>query len=166
MPEIESSFRVRHAQLSDVEILAHHRSAMFHDMGQLALEARGALTAATAHYLRAAMPAGDYLAWVAEDEAAPGQIIGGAGAQLRPIMPRPRDGADGLELGPEAIVLNVYVESAWRRRGVAAALMRTLLADLADRGVRRIVLHASDEGRQLYWRLGFTPTNEMRLTTG
>jgi len=166
MPEIESGFRVRPAQSSDVEILAHHRSAMFHDMGQLAPEAQGALTAATASYLRTAMPAGNYLAWVAEDGAEPGTIIGGAGAQLRPIMPRPRAGAAGLELGPEAIVLNVYVEPAWRRRGVAAALMRTLLADLADRGIRRIVLHASDEGRQLYERLGFTATNEMRLTTG
>jgi hypothetical protein len=29
--------------------------------------------------------------------------------------------------------------------------------------VRRIVLHASDDGRRLYERLGFVPTNEMRL---
>ena len=83
--------------------------------------------------------------------------------QLRPILPRPRTGTDDLELGPEAIVLNVYVEPAWRRRGVAETLMRVVLDALAARGIRRIVLHASDEGRRLYERIGFVPTNEMRL---
>ena len=81
----------------------------------------------------------------------------------RPILPRPRPGVDDVELGPEAIVLNVYVEPPWRRRGVAGALMRALLGALAARGVRRVVLHASAEGRRLYERLGFLPTNEMRL---
>ena len=83
--------------------------------------------------------------------------------QLRPILPRPGTDGDDLELGPEAIVLNVYVEPAWRRRGVAEALMRAVLNALAVRGIRRIVLHASDDGRRLYERLGFVPTNEMRL---
>jgi ribosomal protein S18 acetylase RimI-like enzyme len=55
------------------------------------------------------------------------------------------------------------VERTWRRRGIAEALMRTLLDDLAARRVCRIVLHASADGRRLYERLGFTPTNEMRL---
>jgi ribosomal protein S18 acetylase RimI-like enzyme len=44
--------------------------------------------------------------------------------------------------------------------------MRALLQELAGRGIRRIVLHASDEGRRLYERLGFVPTNEMRLGVG
>jgi ribosomal protein S18 acetylase RimI-like enzyme len=55
------------------------------------------------------------------------------------------------------------VEPDWRRRGVAEALMRAVLDVLALRGIRRIVLHASDDGRRLYERLGFVPTNEMRL---
>jgi hypothetical protein len=42
--------------------------------------------------------------------------------------------------------------------------MRALLSDLAARGVRRIVLHASEDGRPLYERLGFVATNEMRLS--
>jgi GNAT superfamily N-acetyltransferase len=161
--QTDPGLRVRPAQTGDIDTIAPHRAAMFHDMGQVAPHERAPLTQATAAYLRTAMPAGDYLAWVAEEIAA-GTIIGGAGAQLRPIMPRPGEGTSGLELGPEALVLNVYVEPAWRRRGVAIALMRTLLADLADRGIRRIVLHASDEGRQLYERLGFAQTSEMRLT--
>jgi hypothetical protein len=34
---------------------------------------------------------------------------------------------------------------------------------VAERNISRIVLHASYDGRRLYQRLGFVPTNEMRL---
>jgi ribosomal protein S18 acetylase RimI-like enzyme len=45
---------------------------------------------------------------------------------------------------------------------VGEALMRSLLNALTERNVRRIVLHASEDGRRLYERLGFVATNEMR----
>src|SRR5262245_6396566 len=162
MTSHQSSFVVRKASASDIEVIARHRAAMFRDMGQLAPHQEQALEHATASYLRDALPRGEYLAWVAEphDEAPP-SVIGGAGVQLRSILPRPRMGAAELELGPEAIVLNVYVEPGWRRRGVAEALMREVMDALAERGIRRVVLHASVDGRRLYERLGFVQTNEM-----
>jgi len=156
-----TNFAVRQAGADDIPVLARHRAAMFRDMGKLAADQDEPLQRTTASYLRNAMPRGEYLAWVAEDGEA---VIGGAGVQLRPILPRPREGAGDLELGPEAIVLNVYVEPVWRRRGVGEAVMRVLLDALSARGVRRVVLHASQDGRRLYERLGFVPTNEMRLT--
>jgi ribosomal protein S18 acetylase RimI-like enzyme len=161
---VEPVFSIRQATVSDIPSIARHRAAMFRDMGKLAAAREAPLEQATAAYLGDAMPRGDYLAWVAEDESAPPLVIGGAGVQLRPILPRPRDSEGDLELGPEAIVLNVYVQPAWRRRGVAAALMRALLDDLAARGIRRVVLHASPDGRGLYEKLGFVPNNEMRLS--
>ena len=133
-------------------------------MGQLASHLEENLAQATASFLRDALPRGEYLGWVAESEETPQAIIGGAGVQLRPILPRPLAATNELELGPEAIVLNVYVEPAWRRRGVAEAMMRALLNAPAVRSIRRIVLHASPDGRRLYERLGFVPTNEMRLS--
>jgi ribosomal protein S18 acetylase RimI-like enzyme len=158
------AFAVRRAAAADIPMLACHRAAMFRDMGKLAPPLEDVLREKTARYLDDALPRGEYLAWLAEDSAVRPAVIGGAGVQLRPILPRPpEDGAGDVVLGPEAIVLNVYVEPAWRRRGVARALMRALLDDLAARGIRRIVLHASVDGRRLYERLGFAPTNEMRL---
>lgn len=38
-----------------------------------------------------------------------------------------------------------------------------MLAWCDTRGIRRLSLHASVEGRALYETLGFTSTNEMRL---
>jgi ribosomal protein S18 acetylase RimI-like enzyme len=156
-------FTLRQADASDIRLIARHRAAMFRDMGALAAHQMEALERATTAYLRDALTSGEYIAWVAENMATPPAVIGGAGAQLRPILPRPHPGSDELEHGPEAIVLNVYVEPAWRRRGIAEALMRAVLEALAARGIRRIVLHASDDGRRLYERLGFVATNEMRL---
>jgi GNAT superfamily N-acetyltransferase len=158
------AFHVRQADASDIPLLAYHRVAMFRDMGKLATDQQEPLERATASYLSESLPRGEYLAWVAESKGVPAEPIGGAGVQLRTIVPRPRSGAPGIELGPEAIVLNVYVESGWRRCGVGEALMRALLEVLAARGIGRIVLHPSDEGRRLYERLGFVPTNEMLLT--
>lgn len=160
-PAGRHGFTVRPAGMDDLPALAHHRSAMFRDMRQLAPDSESSLTDATATYLRDAMPRGEYLAWVAQDVE--GHVVGGAGVQLRPILPRPRPGSSDLEMGPEGLVVNVYVEPPWRQRGVARALMTMLLGALATRGIRRIVLHASDEGRPLYERLGFHHTNEMRL---
>jgi ribosomal protein S18 acetylase RimI-like enzyme len=138
---------------------------MFLDMGRIAQDGEAAMVQATEEYFRGALPRGEYLAWVAESAALPVEVVGGAGVQLRPILPRPSAGGHGLELGPEAIVLNVYVEPAWRRRGVGEALMRSVLDAMAERNIRRVVLHASDTGRPLYERLGFKQTNEMRLET-
>ena len=158
----QSPFVVRQAVETDIPVLAHHRAAMFRDMGKLVSRQESLLERETAAYLARALPRGDYLAWVAQEPGA--AIIGGAGVQLRPLLPRPRTDSDDLELGPEAIVLNVYVEPNWRRRGVADALMRVLLSALDARRIRRVVLHASKEGRWLYERLGFVPTNEMLLS--
>ena len=48
--------------------------------------------------------------------------------------------------------------------GHRAAMFRDMgQLELAERGVRRVVLHPSDEGRRLHQRMGFVPTNEMRL---
>ncbi len=161
--DLDPGFRIREAMVADVALLARHRAGMFRDMGRLKADWEASLVRATADYLRSALPRGEYLGWVAESAASSPEPVGGAGVQLRPILPRPRPAGEGIELGPEAIVLNVYVEPAWRRRGVGEALMRSVLSALAERKVTRIVLHASDDGRRLYERLGFVPTNEMRL---
>jgi ribosomal protein S18 acetylase RimI-like enzyme len=163
LKDLEPGFRIRAATVADVALLAQHRAGMFRDMGVLEASREAPLVRATTDYLLGALPRGEYLGWVAESASLPVQPVGGAGVQLRPMLPRPGPTPAGIELGPEAIVLNVYVEPGWRRRGVGEALMQAVLSDLAERKVTRIVLHASDDGRRLYQRLGFVPTNEMRL---
>jgi GNAT superfamily N-acetyltransferase len=65
--------------------------------------------------------------------------------------------------GRHAIVLNVWTEPNWRRRGLATLLIEEILAWARTERLDRLVLHASDEGRSVYERLGFIQTNEMRF---
>ena len=60
-------------------------------------------------------------------------------------------------------MVNVFVDPAWRRRGLARELMEAVIAWGRSEGLARLVLHASADGRPLYEELGFEPTSEMRL---
>jgi GNAT superfamily N-acetyltransferase len=157
-------FRIRPATPADSGLIARHRAEMFRDMGRLADEAAAqALHAAAEPELRAWLEAGTYLGWLAVPEAKAEEVAGGAGLQLRALLPRPGKDGRGVARGPEAYILNVFVERAWRRRGAAGLLMDRVLAHVRQEGFTTISLHASDEGRPLYERLGFRETNELRL---
>jgi len=155
-------YRIRRATAADAGVLARHRAEMFRDMGELPDGLYDALVEAARAYVTQAITDGRYVGWVAERDAESGEIVGGAGLQLRELLPRPNPGRERLVRGPQGLVVNVYTERAWRRRGVADALMRELLRWCRGNAIESIVLHASGEGRPLYQKLGFTPTNEMR----
>jgi GNAT superfamily N-acetyltransferase len=106
--------------------------------------------------LRRALPGGEFRAWVVEYDGAP---VGGGGVQLRPLVPRPGH----LDGQPEGLILSVWTDPAHRRRGLATRIMGAILEWCRERGVTRVTLHASEEGRGIYERLGFRQTNEMRL---
>ena len=163
MPE-RPGFRLRPATPNDAPLLAKHRIEMFRDMGRIPDEATAAeLRAAAEPMIGEWVAAGTYVGWLAEPLTRPGLVVGGAGIQLRQMLPRPDPNRPGILSGPEAYVLNVFVERAWRRRGVAALLMDQVMSYAKERRLRVVTLHASDEGRPLYERLGFASTNEMRL---
>lgn len=152
---------IRAASATDHRLLARHRVAMFREMGELQPSVEPELLDASAAYFATALPAGEYAAWLARDSG--GDVVGGAGVQRRSLLPRPTPGGAALLLGLEGVVLNVYVEPEWRRRGVARALMRTILDWAPAAGIVRLVLHPSAEGRALYESMGFVPTNELRF---
>jgi GNAT superfamily N-acetyltransferase len=64
---------------------------------------------------------------------------------------------------PEGLVVSMWTEPSHRRRGLGSLVMDAILTWCRVRGIRRLTLHASDEGRPLYERFGFRATNEMRL---
>jgi GNAT superfamily N-acetyltransferase len=68
----------------------------------------------------------------------------------------------GVAVTPVPLMVNVYIEPTWRRRGLARALMTTLMQRAKEQGFDRVNLHASKDGHALYVALGFVPTNEMR----
>ena len=150
------SYTIREARESDLSTILHHRRQMFHDMGYTDAAALDAMQKTTEPLLRRGLTEGFYRGWLVEDGR---RVVAGGGVFIAEWPSHPR----GVQTKRIEIV-NVYTESEHRRRGLARLLMETILAWCRSEGYSTVVLHASDDGRALYESLGFTPTNEMRLT--
>ncbi len=148
--------RIRTATLDDIEIVVRHRCSMFRDMGHRDEAAIDAMAQAFRHWVRRKMEDDEYLAWFAVDDD--GTVTAGAGLWLMDWPPH--------MIGPgsrRGNILNVYTNPEHRRQGFAHELMQTVLQWCEANGIRAVILHASKGGRALYEKLGFRPTNEMRI---
>jgi GNAT superfamily N-acetyltransferase len=138
---------------------------MFQDMGDISTETFDDFVAASRDWTERALATGEYIGWLAAPKATPDVVIAGGGVQVRKVAPHPcrppRDGA--YAQGRHAIVINVFTEPEWRRRGVARLVMEELLRWARQEKLDRLVLHASPHARSLYEKLGFIATNEMRF---
>ena len=62
--------------------------------------------------------------------------------------------------GRRAHLMNVYTRKEYRRKGVAALMVKELIEEARRRGVTEISLDATDAGRPLYETLGFVESKE------
>ena len=147
---------IRSATPADLAILIRHRRMMWWDMGRRDETALSLMEAAARQYFQAAVADGSYRGFLAVNEEE--EVIGGGG-----IVISPWPGVLGQLSASRAMILNLYVEAEFRRRGVARKLLAAMIAWCRGNGFANISLHASDAGRPLYEQLGFRPTNEMRL---
>jgi GNAT superfamily N-acetyltransferase len=150
--------RIRLATLDDADELIRLRLDFLEEVGNLKAGVDGGeLGAAMREYLARKMPAGEFLAWVAESG---GAIVATSGVTL---FERPPNGSNLS--GLEAYLSNMYTLLAWRGRGLGTALVATAVAHLKATRVRRIWLHATDQGRPVYAKAGFVPSEtDMELT--
>lgn len=159
-------FEIRLAGVSDAARIASHRARMFQEMGLMPEPLFETYRARCETRIREMLEIGEYIGWLACPNDSPDQIVGGVGVQLRTTLPHPVEGPVGeisVAEGRHAIIINVFSEPDWRRRGVAKLLMEQIIAWAQTERLDRLVLHASDDGRILYERLGFIQTNEMRF---
>src|SRR6266404_5276404 len=84
-------FRIRRATVQDVEIIAWHRARMFQDMGDVSDDGFEILRTKARLRLKEWLESGDYIGWLATPADKPETVVGGAGVQLQPILPRPLD---------------------------------------------------------------------------
>lgn len=156
---------VRRGTAEDARVLARHRAEMWRDMGKLPDDVYPDVVRDATVFFARAVPAGQYHAWLAAPADRPDELVAGAGILLRPIIPtiRRRRGRMETSTAPQGLVVNVFTERPWRRRGVARLLMTHVIEGARALGVSSLVLHASAEGRPLYESLGFERTWEMRF---
>ncbi|HEU5246559.1 MAG TPA: GNAT family N-acetyltransferase [Candidatus Udaeobacter sp.] len=156
------AFQIRRATARDADIISWHRVRMFQDMGDVSGDAFEILRAKARTRLEQWIDNGNYIGWLATPADEPQMIVAGAGVQLQPILPRPRD-VSTIGEGRQGTIVNVFTEPQWRRRGIASLLIREIVIWSKNKQLDRLVLHASDEGRSIYERLGFIASNEMRF---
>jgi ribosomal protein S18 acetylase RimI-like enzyme len=148
----------RLATAAELDVLVRHRVQMFADMGFTRDDGFAALAQASAAWLASALTDGRYMGWLIAPSAAPDTVAAGAGMLLHDWPPGIRDNGT-----TRAYILNVYTEREHRGNGLATTVTRAAIDEARRRGIRVVSLHASDEGRAIYERLGFEETNEMRL---
>jgi GNAT superfamily N-acetyltransferase len=148
-------YRIRQATIDDVDVLVHHRVAMFRDMGTPMDEE--AVAREFRLWVATMLVAGTYRAWVIEAAAdAPGEgektpaIVAGGGITVLPWPPGPQNPGDTL-----AFVYNVYTEPSHRRHGLARQIMETIHAWCRGAGIGAVALNSSREGQALYESLGY-----------
>src|SRR5262249_37735017 len=88
--------------------------------------------------------------WLAIGES--GAAVGNLVMLLHPRLPSPKN-----VFPIDGYVMNVWGDAAWRRKGIASALMQAALEQARELGIRRVRLHATEEGRGAYARAGFVP---------
>jgi len=159
---VSDCFRVRRATSQDAGIIAWHRARMFQDMGNVTGDAFGILRAKAQTRLEQWIQDGNYIGWLASPAGKLEMIVAGAGVQLQPILPRPVD-VSTIGEGRQGTIVNVFTEPEWRRRGIAGLLIQEIMIWSKNEQLDRLILHASNEGRSIYERLGFVASNEMRF---
>ncbi|MGH9521662.1 MAG: GNAT family N-acetyltransferase [Terriglobales bacterium] len=149
-----SEISIRPGTLEDVETVVRHRIEMFRAMG-INEEHLAAMEQPARAYFSEAMAKGRYLAFLADDN---GKVVAGGGIVL---LHWPATASEARDSRP--MILNMFTESEYRRRGLARRIMQAMLDWCRQEGYKSVSLHASEYGRPLYESMGFQPTNEMRL---
>ena len=146
----------RPVSLGDLDLICRHREEMFRASNAPARsdEVLGAMTRSFRVWIEPRLRDGSYFGYIAEED---GAVVAGIGLMIIDWPPHPSHPNEDKR----GYVLNVFVETYYRKRGLATMLMRLGEAEIARRGVSCAILHATRMGRPLYEQTGWTQTVEM-----
>jgi ribosomal protein S18 acetylase RimI-like enzyme len=144
---------LRAANVADAPILARLRAKGLLEQGLLPQVQSESFIPIAQREFRRLFARNCISAWVAVEG---GEIIGCASVVFWERLPYP-------DSSLHAEIAGVYINSAYRRRGLATELTREAIAAARARGVRKIFLSPSAQARSLYERLGFTERNQLVL---
>ncbi len=118
------------------------------DMSEVETESRK-------YYIKA-LAEGSHVAYLVFDGE---KFAGAGGVSYFQVMPTYHNAT-----GQKAYIMNMYTAPEYRRQGIAYKTLDLLVGDAKSRGVNAISLEATEMGRPLYEKYGFTKMNdEMEL---
>lgn len=147
-------FRVRVATAKDISTLVRQRHMMFEDMRPRTAEEHEIGDRSYRKWALRKMKEGLLSCFIVTDSK--GKVAGGGAVWLREVQPSP-----GRDARLTPYLLSVFTEPEFRRKGVATLLVREAEKWAGARGYSEINLHASEQGRKVYAKLGWKRTWEM-----
>lgn len=145
----------RFAAPADIPVLTTLRAAFLAEVAG-ADSTEPSLLAALTDFFACKIASGEFAAVLAVID---GAVIATSGLVWHEHPPSARNVS-----GREAYIMNMYTLPPWRGHGIAAELLRRLLAFVREKGCRKVSLHALPKAREIYVRSGFSAvTSEMRL---
>ena len=153
----KTNWQIKSTTTKDDRFIAQHFYQLWLDNDFSAEQLQDNWLEITLDFIAKARQELSFQAWLVETE---GKIIGSASCQLfsglYPLVFKP-------EFRRYGYIWNVYVESDFRRQGIATALMKRCVDYLKSTDCTRIILHASVSGKPVYENMDFISSNEMRL---
>jgi GNAT superfamily N-acetyltransferase len=159
-----TEFTLRRADPGDAATIAEMRVRSSAERNAAVTPERNdAFRAACEAALEAELREGDTRIWLAFNGE---RAIGTATLMILRTLPRIRSRSGIVANARDGRVRNVYVELAYRGRGIAQALMREVLNEARRENVDRLTLGASDMGRPLYEKMGFVAKRDEMIYEG
>lgn len=155
------NMRIREATDGDIPLLAIHHRKMFEEIWEKKGEdidgSRFAeIEKAYIQKLQRQFQDGSCRAWVIEDEH---RIIASGAVSIVSFVPTPQDLSSNV-----AYLHSMYTEKDQRNNHCANRIVKQALHYCKEKGIKRIILNASEAGRPIYEKVGFRSAPEtMRL---
>lgn len=151
MPPADDPVSLRAAEPDDRDMVLRMRLAFIADVRSTdPASFTQEFVDATAAYLDDVIAVDRIRTWLAEDPAA--GPVGVVSVLTTDAPPLPEN-----LMAKEGYLVNMWVEPAFRRQGIARRLLDAAIAAAPAEGWRRIHLFATDDGRPLYEAAGFRP---------
>ena len=145
------------ATIEDLEILTETRIEVLRAANRLSdnVDMSG-VKRQSYEYYQNALKNDTHVAYLVFDEET---FVGAGGISYFQVMPTYHN-----PTGRKAYIMNMYTRPEYRRKGIAYKTLDLLVADAKMRGITAVSLEATDMGRPLYEKYGFTAMkDEMEL---
>lgn len=150
----------KRATIEDIAILTETRVEVLRAANQLPDDTdMSEVREQSWQYYKKALCDGTHVAYLVFDKDAKDLFVGAGGVSFYQVMPTYHNPS-----GRKAYIMNMYTASAYRRKGIAYHTLDLLVREAKSEGVTAISLEATEMGRPLYERYGFSGMrDEMEL---
>ena len=157
-PSKTNGFTLRQATEQDIRQLSIHHRKMFEEIweknGQQIDNASSIeIEQAYSRKLSKELPVGSCRSWLIENG---NQIVASGAITVVSLVPTPSDFSSKV-----AYLHSMYTEKAFRGKSFANRIVRKALEYCRANGIKRMFLNASEAGRPIYERIGFSSWPEM-----